>query len=277
MADAVEHAELDMVVVGRGLACGDQAHEAVVLAVHEEHRALHRRGEVLVDAAGQVQQQGSRRFGVRTRGLRVAVPLGRERDEAASQVGVEATRVVQAPRQGRVDQAFRTEHAGAGAHDSTAERRHHHRREAREPEEVDHAGPWVWERGIDQHEAGDEIGTPGGDPDRDRCPHRVADRDRWTLDLEERGYKLAVGRDRRRAFRRARSSEADEIDGGDRRTKGVGQRLTDRLPRQRVRAEPVDEKNAVLVLTRLDRCPLHGVHSHTVGLEVVRAPERRAT
>lgn len=89
MADAVEHLEVDVVVALGRVLRRDEAHEPVVLAVDEQRRALEGLGEVVVEAATQVEEERACRLGVRAGCLLVLEAFGGQRDEPAAKVGVE--------------------------------------------------------------------------------------------------------------------------------------------------------------------------------------------
>ena len=278
MADAVQHLELDVVMHRRRVASGVHVHESIVLAEQEQGRPLRRRnGEVVVQSTCQIEEHRTRGLGVRTRCLRVRIPLGRERDQAQPQIGIEARRVVQAPLEAGVDEPFGAKETCTSADELTGDRRPHHRREAREAHEVAHPRTQVRQRRVHHHEVRDEVGTARGHADPDDCAHRIPHDHRGTELLEHRGDQASIGGDRGRLAGRACAPEPDEVDRGDRGAEPVGERLPDRFPRQRVCAETVHEQDPRAVERPVGRRrPPSRIHRDAVGVDREPATDRRA-
>lgn len=240
----VEHAEVDGPVAGgRGAGEGD-AHERVLGAVQEQRRAgCGREGEVGVEVAGDLLEQCPGRVGVGRRSLGVGITFGGEEHEASAQVGVEALGVVQGDAEADVDESFRAEHPGACRDRAASERRHHHRHVARDAHPRRRWDATPRQRRVHEHERIDEVGAARGDAGTDHATHRVPEDRRGTDLFQQTEHEVAVRRDRRVPLRCARSSEPDEVDRGHGRVEAIREELPDRLPRQRVGAEAVDEED----------------------------------
>lgn len=278
MADSLQHLELDVVMHRRGVASGVDVHEAIVLAEEEQRRPFGRSdGEVIVQAAAEIEEHRARRFGVCQRRLGILVPLGSQRDQTQAKIGIEARGIVQAPLEARVDESFGAEQSCPSADELTADRRPHHGREARQPHQVAHPRTQMRQRRVDHHEVGDEVGTACGHPDADRRTHRVADDHRRPELFEHGGDQASVGGDRGRSAGCTRTPEPDEVDRRDGRAEPVGEWLANRLPRQRVGAKAVHEQDACAVQLAVGGgCPAVRVDAYAVGVDRQAATDRRA-
>ena len=244
MTHPVEYAEVDGPVAdGRGAGEGN-AHERVLGTVDEQCRAgCGRDGEVGIEVAGDLLDERPGRVGVGRGRLGVGEALGGEEHEASAQVGVEALGVVQRDPETQIDESFRAEHPGACRDRSASERRHHHRHVARDPHPRRRWDTTPRQRRVHEHERIDEVGAACGNAGTDHATHRVPEDRRGTDLLQQTQHEVAVRRDRRAPLRRACSSEPDEVDRGHGRVEAIREELADRLPRQRVGAEAVDEED----------------------------------
>ena len=101
----------------------------------------------------------------------------------------------------------------------------------------------VGERGVEEDESVDERRLAGRDGDGDRAAHGVADQQRGADLLQEPAHQADVAVEPGRVPQRACVAEPDEVERLNLGVERVREPLTDRCPRQRVRAEPVNQEH----------------------------------